>query len=256
MADFPDSAKRQLGYFHGLSKVPTESTQNVYESKYKSAHNIKSTDVWTDTVNYAATSLDADNEALSNSAVTKYTQFSLTMIPGSNSQSWYLDDNGLFVRPFISPVDIPEITTNNSSDGYQALLYDNSNNLITPTEGAWVIDYYSGIIKFAEGYTPIDMSWGNPKITCYVYTGETGADSGNAEEVESKTLTITNMTNKYFDLNFTPVNREKVLIFVESGMKGELDIDFNIIGKRIDWDGYDWDGQLTINDVLSIVYWY
>ena len=256
MADFPDSAKRQLGFFHGLSKVPTESTQNVYESKYKSAHSVKSDDIWADTINYAADIAAADSEAASNSAVTKYTLQSLTMIPGSNGQAWYLEIGSEFIRPFIDPVDIPHQTSNMPSFGYQALLYQNNDTLITPTEGSWLIDYYAGIIKFAEGYDPISMGWGNPKITCYVYTGNTGVGSVNTEEVQRITLTNTDISNKYINLSQEPVNSDKVIIFVEEGLKGENNIDYTIINNQINWNGYDWDGILTTNDVLTVLYWF
>lgn len=256
MADFPDIAKRQLGFFHGLSKVPTESTQNVYESKYKSAHSVRNNDIWTEMINYAVDITAADSEAASNSAVTKYIMQSLTMIPGSNEQSWYLNDGGIFIRPYIDPVDIPHSTTNDPSYGFQVLLYQSNNTIITPTEGSWLVDSYAGIIKFAEGYTPSNMGWGTPKITCYVYTGETGGNSGNSEEVQRITLNSTDISNKFITLSQDPVNSNKVLIFVEEGLKGEQNIDYTIINNQIDWDGYDWDGNLSVGDVLTVLYWY
>jgi len=256
MADFPDVAKRQLGFFHGLSKVPTESTQYVYESKYKSAHSVRSSDIWTDNITYAADKAAADSEAANNSAVTKYTMQSLTMIPGSNGQAWYLEIGGKFIRPYISPVDVPHSTTNEPSFGYEIELYQENNTLITPTEGAWLVDYYAGIIKFAEGYEPSTLGWGTPKISCYVYTGETGDSLGNAEEVERFTLNLTNITNKYVELQHTPVQPHKIITFVEEGMKGILAVDFMLVDNKIDWNGYEWDGVLEVNDKLTVIYWY
>ena len=171
MADFPESSKIQKGYFHSLSKTATENTQNPFESQYKSSHNIKTSDVWSDPVPYAETEFDADIIVSTNDAVTKYAQTPMTEIQGSNGQAWFLDNNGGFIRPWIAPVDVPNDLTNFPSSGYQALLYDQNGNLVTPTQGAWQIDYYSGIITFANGYTPSDMGWGIPKISVYVYTG-------------------------------------------------------------------------------------
>ena len=256
MADFPDSAKRQLGFFHGLSKVPTESSQYVYESKYKSAHSVSSKDVWVDEIAYAETETEADNEASSNLAVQKYELNSLTMIPGSNGQSWYLDDNGTFVRPFISPVDIPHSQTNNPSFGYEIKLYDSNNNLITPTEGAWLVDYYAGIVKFAEGYTPSDLGWGTPKITCYVYTGKTLESSLNNQDVEIIILNNTDINNKYITLSRTPLDATDVLVFVDGGPKGEYDVDYTVSSNVITWSGLAWENLLEENDKLSILYWY
>ena len=256
MADFPDSAKRQLGFFHGLSKVPTESSQYVYESKYKSSHTITNRDVWTDTVAYAANETEADAEAASNLAVQKYILQNLTPIPGSNEQAWFLDDNGTFVRPFISPVDIPHPTTNEPSYGYEVKLYDSNNNLITPTEGAWVVDYYAGIIKFAENYTPSDLNWGNPKITCYVYVGSTLETSQLHSDVEIITLDNTIINNKYLTLSQTPKDPTDVLVFVEGGPKGEYNVDYTVSSNTISWSGLAWESLLEVNDKLSIVYTY
>ncbi len=257
MAEFPDVAKRQLGFFHGLSKVPTEATQQVYESKYKSAHSVKSNEIWSDTIAYAVDVAAADIEAGTNPAVTKYTLQSLTEIAGSNGQAWYLDNAGTFVRPFISPVDIPNIITNNPSDGYQGLLYQQDNTIITPTEGSWVFDYYAGIVKFAESFTPTDMGWGIPKISCYVYTGTTGGGSGgNTEQIDEFVLSGTDITNKYLVLSNTPITATKVMIFINGGLKGQLNVDYHIIGNQINWNGNLWDGILTTSDILTVLYWY
>ena len=94
-----DSSKRQLSYFHALSKAPSESSQNVYESLYKSAHSLRATDVWGDAVAYAVDVTAADSEAGSNPAVTKHTLVSLTEVPGSNGQAYYLEVGGVFIKP-------------------------------------------------------------------------------------------------------------------------------------------------------------
>lgn len=254
MADFSDAAKRQLGYFHGLSKTPTEENQNVYESQYKSSHTVRLNEVWADEVAWAADIIAADAEAIANPAVTKYTLNILTEIPGSNGQSWYLNDSGLFVRPFISPVDVPHTVTNLPSHGYQLLLYRNDETLITPTEGSWNVDYYAGIIKFAEGYTPFDLGWGVPKVTVFVYTGQSSSTSLSVK-TENFVLTTTDISNKYVELSSVPQVKEKVLIFVEGGMKGELDVDYTLVLSRIDWNGLLWENLLAVNDKLTIYYW-
>jgi len=135
---------------------------------------MRAKDVWADNVPYCATETDADNFVSANPTVAKkYTQHSLTEVPGSNGQAWYLDDGGTWMRPWIAPTDVPHPTTNAPSYGFEAKLYDSSGNLIPLTVGVWLIDYYAGIVRFQEGYTPSDMGWGTPKITCYVYTGNT-----------------------------------------------------------------------------------
>ena len=161
-------------FFHALGKTNTEATQNVFESLYKSAHNISPEDVRIQDVGYAVDVTAADLWVANNPTIgKKYTKVALTAVPGSNNQAWYLSDAGTFIRGWISPVDVPEPTTAAPSYGYQANLYDSSGTLIPPTSGVWVIDYFSGIVMFQAGYDPITMGWGAPKITCYVYIGQT-----------------------------------------------------------------------------------
>ena len=173
------ATERQNAFFHSLSKVATNSTQYVFESKYKSAHSVKGSEIWADTIAYCANSAAADAEATANAAVEKYTQVALTEIPGSNGQAWYINKAGTFVRPWISPVDVPNSTTNDPSDGFQANLYTSTGTLVTPTAGVWFVDYYAGIVHFEVGSTPANLGYGTPKITCYVYTGAYGAGTSS-----------------------------------------------------------------------------
>ena len=192
MATPLQATERQNAFFHSLSKATTNSTQYVFESKYKSAHSVKGSEIWADVISYCADSAAADAEATANAAVEKYTQVTLTEIPGSNGQAWYINNAGTFVRPWISPVDVPNSTTNAPSDGFQANLYTNTGTLVTPTAGVWFVDYYAGIVHFEVGSTPVDLGYGTPKITCYVYTGAYGAgtSSGGTSELE-RTVTKT-----------------------------------------------------------------
>lgn len=181
-----EALREQLGYFHALSKVSTNITQEVYESLYKSAHSTRGADLWASSVAVAADSTAADSEASSNNAVTKFGTTSvpleLTQVSGSNGQAYYLEDTGTFIRPWIAPTDVPNPTTNAPSDGYQARLYQGTTGSspgteITPTEGTWVFDYYAGLVIFQQGSTPSDQGWGTPKIMCYQYSGDTLQDA-------------------------------------------------------------------------------
>ena len=170
MANFDEEITAAMSFFHTRSKTLIEESQNIFESSYKSQHTVRSNDVWNNVIFYCSSAVAADNEALSNTAVTKYTLQSLTEVPGSNGQSWELVISGTKIRNWISPIDILHSTTRLPSYGFQAKLYDSSNNIIHPTVGSWFVDYY-GIVKFAEGYTPSDLGYGTPKVTCYVYSG-------------------------------------------------------------------------------------
>lgn len=190
MAQLSITEQRKLAYFHALGKVMTESqTQYVFNSAYKSSHNVRSSEIWANEVAYVSSTTMADSEASINPAVTKVTLGELTMIPGSNGEAYYFDSGGTFIRPWISPVDVPNQITNLPSTGYELKLYDSSDSQIGGTTGAWTVDYYAGIIHFGNGYTPSDMGWGTPKATFYYYSGEFGGASGS-ETISGLTDTI------------------------------------------------------------------
>ncbi|MFW6377065.1 MAG: hypothetical protein ACOCZ5_00320 [bacterium] len=166
--------QRKLAFFHSLSKTMVEGSQNVFESKYKSSHNVKIGEIWSDDVGYAIDFTAALNESNNNSAVTYREKVTLSPIPFSNNQAYYLLDGSEFVRPWISPTDIPDPTTNEPSLGYTLRLYDEDDNLISGTLGNWEVNYYAGIIHFQPGSTPTDMGWGDIKASFFEYTGDFG----------------------------------------------------------------------------------
>lgn len=198
MPDLSSAYKEQIGYFHALGKVATKLTNfYVFNSNYKSAHNVRDTDVWVQSVPYAADVTTADSNASTYpSIIQKYTNVALTQITGSNGQAWYLDDSGSFVRPWISPVDVVD-GSNNASYGYIAKIRQGSGGAspgaaINPSDGAWVFDYYAGQVLFQEGYTPSDQNWGIPEITLYAYVGSRLSDitlaAGAGTPVENELL--------------------------------------------------------------------
>lgn len=186
--------ERKSGYFHSLSKAITNETQYPFESKFKSSHTIKYDEVWAESIPYCPDVATADAFALNGSIIKKYELVSLTEIPGSNGQAWYINDNK-FIRPFISPVDVVQSNTNMPSVGFEAKLYKENGTFIPPTSGVWFIDYYAGIIHFESSYTPNDLGYGIPKISLYVYIGKTVADLiNNVIVAQNNTELIT--TNK------------------------------------------------------------
>jgi hypothetical protein len=219
MASLSTSEQLKIAYFHALGKAMTEGTQNVYESLYKSSHNIKLTEIWSDVIGYAVDETAADVEASSNAAVTKITTESLTEIPGSNGQAYYFNSGGTFTRPWIGPVDIPNATTNAPSFGYNLQLFRSDGTTpIYTTDGAWSIDYYAGVIHFGVGFTPTDMGWGTPKATIYLYTGNYGASGSTSgattlEELTDVTIitpsdgdSLTYIGGEWINLKRNPVN--------------------------------------------------
>jgi hypothetical protein len=226
MAQPSDSFKRNRAFFHALSKTNTESTQYVFESQYKSAHSVRGNEVWADVVGYALNSAAADNFVTANPTVlVKYVQVSLTEIPGSNGQAWYINDTGEFVKPFVSPVDVPHPTSGLPSFGYEAKLYKQDDTLISPTNGVFIIDYYAGIVAMQEGYTPANLGWGIPKLTCYAYVGTTLGSIASLNLIANEVQIISSATNSVTLQNIPSANSLKTFL---NGMKLTPSLDFTI----------------------------
>ncbi len=169
-----DNFKKDNGFFHSVSKTQTESTQYTFNSGLTSGHVIFSKDVLTQEIPFCNTSAEADAFVASNPTIVKrYTQVSLTEVIGSNGQSWYINDTGTWRKPILLPSLVPNISSNAPSNGFLPRLYKQDNTFISPSTGVWLIDPYQGLVKFDVGYTPADLGWGIPKLTCYTYVGET-----------------------------------------------------------------------------------
>lgn len=77
----------------------------------------------------------------------------------------------------------------------------------------------------------------------------------NLEKVEYRTITPTEITNKYLTLANLPLSAQDVKIDLKFG-GGPLfySEDFVVIGDQISWNGYDLENILEEGDKLRIVY--
>jgi len=176
-----DAEQRKLAYFHSLSKVMTIDNQSITEPRYKSAHNVRTSELWGSNITPCYTYNDAVTQSLINSAITLHDQVVLTKVPDSNGQAWYFNDSGRFVKPWVGPTDVPFPLTSLPSDGFNLILYRGDDatkgvpgSVINSTVGAWAPEYYSGIVHFGLGNTPHDLGWGTIKATFFEYTGVLG----------------------------------------------------------------------------------
>ena len=216
MGSLSAGEQRKLSYFHALGKTMTENTQAVYESKYKSSHNVRLTEIWSDDIAFADNYTLAVAESVSNSAVTLVELQQLTPIFGSNGQSYNFFSGSTFIRPWISPVDIPQINTNNPSNGYNVRLFRGDDSEIFLTQGAWAVDYYAGIIHFAEGSTPVDLGWGNIKATFFYYSGEFGASGGTSDPSVFKNVIFDTGTTELIFNQGTPYEQSADLSYLDN----------------------------------------
>jgi len=178
MATPSTNFQRELGFFHASSKVQTLEGQYVFESNYSANHVTFLKDILSDTVPYLDTETGADAWIISNPGILKkYENYSLTNVDGSDGQAWYINEAGNWIKPIIVSALAPNQTTNSPSNGLVPKLYKNDGTRIYSTDGIWLVEPYQGMVLFQAGYTPSDMGYGIPKITCYAYIGDSAEDS-------------------------------------------------------------------------------
>ena len=177
----PDE-QRKLGFYHTLSKAVISNTQSLQDSKYKSAHNVRLSDVWSDEITPVVTFEDAVLQSVTNDALTFHEKVELRKVPDSYGQTWYFRLNSRFVRPWVGPQDIPFPLTNLPSEGFELKLFrgDDCKKGVPGSEikrgiCEWAVEYHTGIIHFGKGNTPDDFGWGTIKASFFEYTGDFGA---------------------------------------------------------------------------------
>jgi len=177
MAQPTDTTKREYAFFHASNKTLVRENQYIFESAYSSAHVTFVNQILANEIPHMPNQTDVDVFIASNPGILKkYDHHPLTEVGGSNGQTWYIDDGNVWMKPIIMASMIPHPTTNAQSDGFIVRLYRDTGQPISPTSGAWWVDPFQGVIKCQSGYTPADLGWGIPTITCYTYIGQTLSD--------------------------------------------------------------------------------
>jgi len=176
MPNNSSTLRTNAGFFHSLGKVLTENSNSPGAEKYKSAHNVRSNEVWMDIVQYAGSFASASQYA-DNVIVTQHGTPSnplyLYPLTQTNYQTWFLDigtptpqPDGFepstgWVKPLISPADVVR------SDGFPALGYELSmyrpdgTTVISYGNAFFEVDYFAGLIRWEINKTPADTSGSN-----------------------------------------------------------------------------------------------
>lgn len=171
MPNLNSTVQLKGGFFHSLGKVITEVGNLAGNERYKSAHNVKSNEIWMDIVPYAPTIASASSysddiiiRAIGSLATPTY----LYPLLNTNYQTWFFDSgtpspalDGFepsvdWSKPLINPSDAPS-DEGLPSVGYDFRFYD-------PTGASWItypnanyeVDYFAGLVRFDLGYTPKD----------------------------------------------------------------------------------------------------
>jgi hypothetical protein len=166
-------------FYHSLGRVLTRDTNFAGNEKYKSAHSVRSSEVWMDTIPYAPTFASASAYASSASYSISMLMVGTPSNPAylypltlSNYQTWFLDTgtptvkpdgfepSSGWVKPLISSTDVPSPINGDKSSGYEFKLYNRTGGALSYDLTYYEIDYYSGLVKFQVGNTPIDAANG------------------------------------------------------------------------------------------------
>jgi hypothetical protein len=78
----------------------------------------------------------------------------------------------------------------------------------------------------------------------------------DAEIVSYQTITLTNVTNKYFDIAVAPGAGGKLKIYTMEGIALQYGVDYtvNIPLLRVEWTGLTLDGLVAAGDTFQLVY--
>jgi hypothetical protein len=170
-------SQRKAGFFHALGKFFSEDTQMPGDELYKSAHNVRSNEVWMDNIPFSPSSASASAAAISNPTILKKIGTSgnasfLYPLSSTNYQTWFLDEGDptwgsagfnpstQWVKSLISPTDVTN-SVGAPSNGFIFQMF--SQDGVTPivyASAGYDVDYFSGLIRFDILKTPKDIGLG------------------------------------------------------------------------------------------------
>jgi hypothetical protein len=186
MPNTSQTLRTNAGFFHSLGKVLTESANSPGNEKYKSAHNVRSNEVWMDSIPFAIDSASASQYA--DNVIVRQVGSSSTIpdlqntfsepvycypLTQTNYQTWFLDigtptpqpdgfePSSGWVKPLINPSDVQR------ADGFPSLGYGfnmyrpNGTTVISYNNAFFEVDYFGGLIRWEIGKTPADAAGSN-----------------------------------------------------------------------------------------------
>ena len=90
--------------------------------------------------------------------------------------------------------------------------------------------------------------------TAYIWTGSVWQAISGDIITEKKTLTGTDISNKYVTLTQNPLTPAMARLIVIEGVEQNYGTDFTISGNQLSWSTLGLDGVLEIGDNLVIIY--
>lgn len=176
MPNINSDLQRKAGFYHSLGKVLTEQNNLVGNEAYKSAHNVRSNEIWMDVVphsNTYASASSVSNGVIVTQVGTVSNPIYLYPLTQTNYQTWFIDTgtpsattdgfvpSSDWKKRLINPADVPN-TNGYPSWGYQLSMYrPNGTTPIAYGSAFFDVDYFAGLIRFQENATPKDSTSAN-----------------------------------------------------------------------------------------------
>lgn len=76
----------------------------------------------------------------------------------------------------------------------------------------------------------------------------------DAERVEYVTVSLLDISNKYFNIALAPGSGGKVKVYTMHGVALHFGIDYLVSGTQIGWNGLVLDGLIAAGDIFQVVY--
>jgi len=156
---------RKTGYFHALGKAIRYENEPLAGTVIKSSHNISTSEIWAPETNLPYVDVSNIIEFSGRTDVTFYERKAVKMVPGSNGESYYIEDNGSFVKSWIAPTDLPDPILGTPSSIIDVKVYDRFGVLVNSSNGYYSVDFYAGLLKFEYGNTPDVIISDSPPFT-------------------------------------------------------------------------------------------
>lgn len=224
-----DSTKLQEAFLHASNKGLTVAGQKAFNTTYDSTGiDASITEALREVLPFVHSKAELDTWIGANPGVLKkYNKVQLTEIPGSNGQSWILQDGGTQVINFIVENLLTSRTDFTVPNAYVLELYRASAGArILPNDGDWWFRPDQGILRFEVGKTPVDMGWGIPEIVIYVLDPEFLASLGGGAGGGGVTSEPVYIGTKDVDDTWMLL-RDKGTNFVDNGVTGLAPVDDN-----------------------------
>jgi len=231
MAIVNNNTRLDIANKMSLGISSTTNDKNWFEELYAWSPQLHGSDIFAETIPYAANATEADTNVTNNPTILeKLTDYQMDELPASNGQAYGVfetpgDINSERLKNFVSP--------QKYGMGYMLTLKDNNGTTIPLTDGAWQFDHHNGVLRFDDAHTPSAMGYALPlKLTAYRYIGATLDGAGAGCNAQEETLNITSYGQTTFTLSNSPSTAGALFLNGQFYAEG---VGYSVSGTTLTW---------------------